>query len=232
MICVNGHQVTDGNRFCGQCGGEISAQNSNSPFPPPNSPTQAESVSFSTMSTTKSQKPLLIASVVAALVLLIGGLVVFGSSSNSGKVTIRGIALLMSKDTGDVTGSWDDCKGTGGYDDFSAGRNITIKNEKSEIIGAGAARNLSEDIFSTLVEMNKDISWYGEIKADSSPEDTIKNTFVVGANAGMACGLYFEIKTDKSEFYEIEMGSRGKLSYSQSEMEKNGFAVSLTLGDD
>ena len=231
MICTNGHPVNEGMQFCGECGAGIAAETPSSEFPPPISPNPSASSYASIANVPKSNKNLLIACA-AALVLVVGGVVIAGQISNSGKVTIRGIALLMSKDVGDVSGSWDDCAGTGGYDDFSEGQNVKIQDEKSEIIGAGSAQNLSDGLLSTLVEMNDDSGWYGDIESDSSPEKVIKETFVTGANAGMTCGLYFEIKANKSDFYEVEMGDRGELSYSHKELEEDGFVITLTLGDD
>ena len=71
----------------------------------------------------------LIAVVVLVGVLVVAAILLTGGSSKH----ITGVAFLNS--SGDVLGSLPDCHGTGGYDDFTAGANVAITNDKGDVIG-------------------------------------------------------------------------------------------------
>ena len=84
----------------------------------------------------------LVALVVAGILFsLLGG----GSkpaAKDSGE-TLRGLAVLFDPD-GSMEGSWDDCQGTGGYDDFSAGMSLKITGTNDEIVGSGSVVNVTD----------------------------------------------------------------------------------------
>jgi hypothetical protein len=44
-----------------------------------------------------------------------------------------------------VTGTFDDCSGTGGYDDFGPGMNVTVRDQDGSIVGSGSTRSISND---------------------------------------------------------------------------------------
>ena len=48
---------------------------------------------------------------------------------------------------------------------------------------------------------------------------------------GMSCILYFEAAIDPSEFYSVELGSRGALNFSKADLEESGYVVGYSLGD-
>jgi hypothetical protein len=52
----------------------------------------------------------------------------------------------------------------------------------------------------------------------------------VEAHAGVICTLLFDADVKNADFYEIEIGSRGKLSYSKKDLEKRDWYVAQSLG--
>ena len=138
---------------------------------------------------------------------------------------LRGVAVLLDE-PGDVEGSWDSCSGTGGYEDFSAGMRIAIKGSEGEIVGSGTVMNVNDDLLGTLAEMNDDVGWWSPDEELSASD--VKSSLQEGE--GIGCVLYFEADIKDSDFYAIELGSRGDLSYSKEELADRNFTVSLNLG--
>ena len=54
--------------------------------------------------------------------------------------------------------------------------------------------------------------------------------FLEGAE-GNLCALYFEADIDSADYYSVELGSRGDLSYSREDLAEAGYVVGITLGD-
>lgn len=138
---------------------------------------------------------------------------------------LRGVAVLFDMD-GSIEGSWDDCEGTGGYGDFGAGMRLSVKGSDGEVVGSGDVTNVDESMMDTLSEMNDKSGWLSD--GPESPEDIEE---LLRDGEGFMCVLYFEADIKDSDFYAIELGSRGDLSYSREDLEENGFTVSFSLGD-
>jgi hypothetical protein len=47
---------------------------------------------------------------------------------------------------------------------------------------------------------------------------------------GTGCLLYFEAEIEPSDFYSVEVSSRGELSYSQKDLQEAGYVVGFSLG--
>jgi hypothetical protein len=145
--------------------------------------------------------------------------------------TMRGIAILFDT-SGDVTGDWDDCEGTGGYSDFDAGMALTIKDKSGDLVGTGNVVNASDENLDDIVQAD----WDGDdpIGLDEQEDLSAAESELRGFLSemeGIGCLLYFEASIEDSDFYSVEMGSRGELSYSRDDLEKQGFVVSLSLGN-
>ena len=47
----------------------------------------------------------------------------------------------------------------------------------------------------------------------------------------ISCVLYFEAEIEPSEFYSVELASRGGLNFSRKELADQGYVVGYSLGD-
>lgn len=56
-------------------------------------------------------------------------------------------------------------------------------------------------------------------------------TYERGRSSDAGCSFSFEVDVPDTDFYSVEVGSRGELTYSRAEMVANAWTVSLTLGD-
>lgn len=138
-----------------------------------------------------------------------------GGSSSPAKLTIRGTFVLTVTDSTDMSGDITSCSGTGGYSDFQAGMNVTVKDGKGNIVGVGSAENLSSDDL--------------DLESDAAPVfklaavDALSKKFT-------ACYLKFTVPIKKADFYAVSVGKRGELSYSYDDLKSRDFTVGLTLG--
>lgn len=183
---------------------------------------------------------LLIGGVTAAAVLaLIGAGVVFalvgdddgGSATTNGK-TLRGISMLFDEDGG-IEGSWDDCNGGGGYDDFSAGMRLSVKGTSDEIVGTGDVVNVTEANLEDVVRAELDGGDESPIGLDSTTQEAGVEELreFLETTEGTFCMLYFEADIESSDYYSVELASRGDLSFSRTELAKQGYVVGVSLGN-
>lgn len=135
-------------------------------------------------------------------------------------LALRGTFTLTVKDAADMSGTVTGCSGQGGYSDFAAGMNVTVKDGDGKIIGVGVTENLSaSDVPASA--------------SDTLPGDA--DEFRVAGQVARAkrftqCWLKFEVPVKKADFYQIEAGHRGGLSYSYDDLKGQNFFVQLTLG--
>jgi hypothetical protein len=150
-----------------------------------------------------------------ALVVVIG-VVVVATRGGDDKIQLRGLFILFDKD---VDGSPDDCHGTGGYSDFGPGQPVTVRNSTGQIIGAGTTRATTSkaEFTSRLSAVEKGTS----IEAAATVYDRAE---------GIVCPLLFEVKVPRVDFYEIEIGRRGKITETLEDLQKNQFVVEFSLG--
>ena len=212
--CAQGHENPDGQSFCGQCGAPITIQ---PPSPEPTSETHlTEALTLSPANEThggrKARWKYGLAGVLA-FVLIIVLLATFLGGSR----TIHGQFTLFS--AGDVRGSPTECEGTGGYSDVDAGMPVTARDQDGKIVGSSHTRNGE-----SLDELARRI-------ADSdTASDVAKGRDLVSQSEGLACILLFDVDVENADFYEIEVGRRGKISYSKTELDKRKWKVAFTLG--
>jgi hypothetical protein len=172
----------------------------------------------------------------AAALIVVGAAVALSLLIGQGR-TIRGIATLYDTNFENpaVTGDWDDCSGTGGYSDFSAGMALRLRDGSGDIIGTGHVENVTQARLADLAEMDRIAEAQGfgffSLDSDSEEEAVIEIREALEELAGFVCVLYFEGEVDDSDFYSVELGSRGDLTYSAEEMARNEYVVYVSLGD-
>lgn len=108
----------------------------------------------------------------------------------------------------DVVGTWDGCFGSGGYDDFGPGMNVTVRDGQGDVVGVGSTESLSE--------ADRTGVWADDV------------TF--SEDSSVSCVVKFTVDVKPAEFYSVEVGSRGDLTYSAAELEAAGWHVELSLG--
>lgn len=129
---------------------------------------------------------------------------------------LRGYFTLLSSD--DVSGDLSDCSGTGGYDDVDAGVSVTIRDQGDNIVGSATLENAPiGDIAELIAE--KENNPVSEVEATLHDVD------------GEWCILIWEAKVEKADFYDVQVGKRGKISYSRAELAEADWIVATSLGD-
>lgn len=199
-------------------------------IPTPNSPTDAATapvgVQGLSVPPTKSNplagvsKPklaLVAGAMLAAVAIAVtaGWWFLFGSSSDP---TLPGPDAMAVEFTlfdleDDIVGTLGDCSGVGGYSDFGAGMDIEITNQDGKIIGSGTALSLS------MLE-EEEPAYFEANHADTDLDRSAEIICIVAALIPLE---------GKSDFYKIDVGRRGDLSYSYGEMEENDWSVELSL---
>lgn len=174
--------------------------------------------------------------VAAGVVLLAGVFGVLRFSGGGGGDSLRGLVFLQTGVDDIVSGntsfegSWDSCRGTGGYDDLRPGASVTIRDDANNIVGTANLESVGSDMLADLVEMNDASGWYD---TDGSPtESDISDFLKDSVDTGFSCVFYFESDIKDRDFYEVEVSSRGALSYSKEELKDRGNIVVLSLGGD
>ena len=154
------------------------------------------------------------------LIMTIASLTAVTACGGESKVKIGGFMMLsvditeyVTEGTSNFVGSWNGCSGIGGYNDFGSGMDVSIRDADGKIIGTTSTRNFS----------TSDLS--------SDDEDLKSAAVSTQENSELACGIvYGPISVPKSEFYEVEIGSRGTLTYSHEELVAANFWTFSTLG--
>jgi hypothetical protein len=158
------------------------------------------------------KRPAKLLGVVGVLAVLAVGWLAFGSGGDD-QVTITGEFVLLDFDG--FTGRGADCRGTGGYDDFGAGMDVTVRDGSGTIIGStNTTRWDDEHLEAVLV-------------ADDGSEETVETLRDLYESL---CVTVLEVEVEPSAFYEISIGSRGELTYSHEELDDQRRFVRMTLG--
>lgn len=242
MLCPNGHENSNEMRFCGSCGAAIQHPETMQhdaatppalafPAPVPQPPDAVVIPPVAAPSGKRRRVWVALAAVVVLAGAAVAGFVLLGGSE-SDEITLRGSFLLIDDDFG-IGGDWNSCYGTGGYDDFKAGMNVTVRDGDGKIIGSGVAENADGDNVDDLALIDKVIGGDEDpdtVSVDKGEVSAFRETAISAADMGYGCSLYFEVKVRPADFYEVSAGRRGDLSYSRSELASTGYMVSLTLG--
>lgn len=214
--CVNGHEVADGQRFCSECGTPIPPEAGVGPDQPSEGAPPAAGVVQGTAREPerKRRRWVLAAAIVAVLAVAgVGAALLLGSSDRN---EVSGLFRLL--DVG-VQGSALNCSGTGGYDDFRAGMDVTVRDGDGSLLAAGSVRH-PEDI-DELVEF---LIAAGESDSVSDARKWIRDT------ERISCYLVWELDVPKSEFYVVEIGRRGDLTFTHEELVEQNWMVVTSLG--
>lgn len=240
ILCPQGHPVSADARFCAICGQRVTAKEPTAPLLRHEEPVIGR---IDASSGQPSQFDLATAPVPPAgqrrrvhPALIVGGalllaVVAFGAYSLfGGKHHVHGTVTLLDPG-GHISGTWDDCEGTGGYSDFDPGMNLAIRGRNDEIVGSGSVVNVDEELLTTLVQMDRQVDDF--IGLDSKDDTGARNELrhMLSSEEAYSCMLYFDAAVEDSDFYSIEVGSRGKLNYSREDLAKRDWIVSLSLGD-
>ena len=109
---------------------------------------------------------------------------------------------VLTLDSGDVEGEQDTCRKTGGYADFGAGMNITVRDGS----GASIATSISQSFAEPGADDPQSLD-QAEIRMRTLG-DRIRAAFEWGAS----CVVCFVADVPEPAFYEIEVGRRGSPS--------------------
>jgi hypothetical protein len=173
---------------------------------------------------------------VALVALVVGGILfslLGGDSKPAAKDNgemLRGLAVLFDTD-GSVEGPWDDCQGTGGYADFSAGMSLKVTGTNEEIVGSGSVVNVTEENIEDVAQAELDGDHTMGMQASTHEEAVNELRDMLETGEGISCVLYFEAEIERSDFYSIELASRGSLNFSREELAEQGYVVGYSLGD-
>jgi hypothetical protein len=154
-------------------------------------------------------------SVISKLLLIPLAVLAIGCGGGDEK-SVQGVMALFDPDN--WAGSWNSCSGTGGYDDFGPGMNVTVRDGSGNIVGSGRTESFSSDDLPAEDALDY---YMTELQGSAS----------FAKNSGFTCAIKFDVPIESANFYEIEVGKRGGLSYSDSELEENGYWIELVLGD-
>jgi hypothetical protein len=238
--CSRGHPVSADAQFCSKCGEALTPSTPTAgpsddagQIPIKSDDLVPETATAATeVSQTQHPRRSLARLGVIAVVILALAAVGFVALKSFGlmRPQLRGIAVLYDQG-GDITGTWDDCQGTGGYSDWGAGMNLSIRGRNDEIVGSGSVLPVTDDLLPTLVEMDRQTSpFIGLNAADPDAAKTELRNLLESTEAN-SCWLYFSAELEDSDFYSIEIGKRGGLDYSRADLEERHYIVSLNLGD-
>jgi hypothetical protein len=133
---------------------------------------------------------------------------------------LRGVFVLS--DYSGSTGEWDDCQGDGGYSDFGPGMDVTIRNGEGDIIATTATMSADD-----YIDEHGDPDEDGESGADADLADTLE----LSDDLGWCPVLWVADVPADEAFYEVEVGSRGEVTYSAEEVDEADWSVSAGLGD-
>ena len=149
---------------------------------------------------------------------LVSGLILAACGGDEPRVLTGAFTLQADN----IAGSWDSCRGEGGYSDFGRGMNVTVRSGSGEVIGTGNTRNLTD-------------ADLGDLDLSENGEDDISMLELTAAVAQIRgtsrCTVWFEAEIGEADFYSIEIGRRGELTYSASELADRDWHVELSLGD-
>ena len=138
------------------------------------------------------------------------------------KIEGRGVwTLVDDSDEPDTEGGVTDCSGTGGYEDFEAGADVTIRDADGKIVGAATMRNPASR--SEFIE-------YMVASGEADDEANAKELADFVDDEDYACVLITDFDVKQSDFYEFSLGRRGEISMSKKEFENKDHMFVFSLG--
>lgn len=129
--------------------------------------------------------------------------------------TLRGTVTLHTSE-GFVSGPRSECQGTRGYNDIGPGMSVTVRDGKGVILGATTTKAVN------ALPPERESILTGLLVSDKPRRNGI---------AYNDCTVWYEVPVANSEFYEVEIGKRGKQVYPRTELVQNGWVVSAVIGD-
>ncbi len=204
--CANGHENPDGNRFCSECGSPLGNASAHLPDVPsvPISLTPAAAGSEPVVreaSPNGSGRRTLFA-IVGAVVVVAIAIAIFFAVGHKASHTIVGTFTVS--DTGDST----------------LGLAPSVGGSDSDCYGTGGYSDIRSGLSVTVKDGQ------GQILATSSlgpGSGTISG--IVGV-----CVFKFSIVVPDTGFYSVEVGHRGSIDYSRTQLASKTWHVDLSLG--
>lgn len=141
-------------------------------------------------------------------------------------ISLSGNVDSMLSGSPDVEGSWDSCKGTGGYSDVVAGASATIRDGEGNIVGQLTVRNFTTSTLDAMLTADQEYGFAGWGDDAEEAKSLIEST----AQLGLSCLLYVEGDVKDSDFYSFTFARRGELSYSREQLAEDDWWVGLSLG--
>lgn len=191
MRCSNGHDNSEGQRFCGECGEVL-------PVAPGDSTDigDAEVAEVAEPSGLRrwTRWPRVLVPAGVGLALLAGIVVAIILSSGGGTTNHTIIGGLTLTDTDEFWSKGDDCQGSGGYDDIRTGAQVVVKDGSGKLLGtssllSGTASDSFSCDFAFFVDDVPDADFYsvevshrGEIT--NSRKELEDNAWIVGLTLG------------------------------------------------
>jgi hypothetical protein len=112
------------------------------------------------------------------------------------------------------------CESAGGYSDLTAGRQVTIYGPKAEVLatvplGAGTYHRIPQEPPSLSPGASLDVVAYAGVAA---------------AKKNLMCTFAFEASgIAQGETLSVEIGTRGRLTYTNAQLEASGWHIELVL---
>jgi hypothetical protein len=214
--CPNGHKNESNSAFCNTCGEQIS-------------PAVVTPVAES-KPRPKWFLPTVIAAPAAVVIAVVLGVVspILNPPTHhlQGALSLWSDSATALSSDPDMTGDWQNCSGTGGYDDFSAGTAATIRNGEGDIVGSLSVTNFDAESLDAMLAADQKY----ELGGWGDDAEEAKSTIESAADMGFLCMLYVSGDIEDADYYTFEFSHRGELSYSREELEAQGWWISTTLG--
>ena len=159
MECPLGHAVEPGQRFCTDCGADLSATQSSTGVVEVQDSATGVAVAPETQATSRTRSRKMIAAIALVLVLLIGGTIAFFTLSSSGSGDRQAAAQRQANSCAFVLGNW--VAITGG----NTADNVT---DTEWVTNFGVQSDIGQWIVSQLGTYVSDLVQQGKVTADQN----------------------------------------------------------------
>jgi hypothetical protein len=224
ITCSNGHELETDAHFCRECGtARTSVPSDAGVHPQQTSPPRQSPPDVGPRNGVPPKRGhrRSVVGLILLVVVIVGGAIgylVLGRSSPTHEI-IGTFSLQVTRNpASDAYTVGQSCAGWGGYSDVGDGTSVTITDGSGNLLGSAT---LSGGTANAVANGNQVLHYNDGIGDFNGPQV-----------AETECDFTFSVsQVPQVSFYQVEVGNRGKQSYSLSQMEQNGWFVGLTLGD-